>query len=84
MIPAWREMLAGLPFLLAAAGELPIVDFGDQAGLPCWMRAGLQRWRALFDAAPCGDPEPVLRAVAAQSAALACCEPMCGCARSAS
>ena len=31
---------------------MQIVDFGDQAGLPRLLRAGLRRWLAAFDVTP--------------------------------
>lgn len=64
MIPAWRDVVAGMPGLLALGGQVHIVDFGDQGGLPHWLRRGLRRWLALFDVRPCDDLADVLRTVA--------------------
>ena len=38
---------------VAPGGELHVVDFGQQAGLPAWFRGGLSAWLAtlLGDAA---------------------------------
>jgi S-adenosylmethionine-diacylgycerolhomoserine-N-methlytransferase len=52
MIPPWREALGQAVDALAPGGELHIVDFGDQAGLPQAFRAGLTRWLAAFDVTP--------------------------------
>jgi len=64
MIPAWRDVVAGVPGLLAPHGQVHIVDFGDQDGLPPWLRRSLRRWLALFDVRPCDDLAGVLRTVA--------------------
>lgn len=64
MIPAWRDILAGMPRLMSPDGELHIVDFGDQDGLPRWLRAGLRRWLAAFNVTPCDDLATVVSAVA--------------------
>jgi S-adenosylmethionine-diacylgycerolhomoserine-N-methlytransferase len=68
MIPPWRDVLAGMPRLLAPGGALHIVDFGDQGDLPRWLRATLRRWLALFDVIPCDDLENELRTMAARAA----------------
>jgi S-adenosylmethionine-diacylgycerolhomoserine-N-methlytransferase len=52
MIPPWREALAQAIDVVADGGALEIVDFGDQAGLPSLLRAGLRRWLAAFDVTP--------------------------------
>ncbi|MBE7220250.1 MAG: class I SAM-dependent methyltransferase, partial [Caulobacteraceae bacterium] len=52
MIPPWREVLRHAASLLAPEGELHIVDFGDQAGLPPVFRRGLEAWLARFHVAP--------------------------------
>jgi S-adenosylmethionine-diacylgycerolhomoserine-N-methlytransferase len=52
MIPAWREALAHAFELLTPQGELHVVDFGDQAGLPLWFRVALARWLACFHVQP--------------------------------
>ena len=52
MIPPWREALAQAIDVVAEGGALEIVDFGDQAGLPRLLRAGLRRWLAVFDVTP--------------------------------
>ena len=55
MIPAWREALAHAFELLTPDGELHVVDFGDQAGLPLWFRIALARWLAWFHVEPRRD-----------------------------
>lgn len=52
MIPVWEAVLRQALMRLAPGGRLHIVDFGDQAGLPDWFRAGLRHWLALFDVHP--------------------------------
>ncbi len=52
MIPAWREALAHAFELLTPDGELHVVDFGDQAGLPLWFRIALTKWLAWFHVEP--------------------------------
>ncbi len=52
MIPAWREALAHAFELLTPDGELHVVDFGDQAGLPLWFRIALAKWLACFHVEP--------------------------------
>ncbi len=44
MIPGWRSVMAGACSHLGAGGELHVVDFGDQEGLPGWFRATLHTW----------------------------------------
>jgi S-adenosylmethionine-diacylgycerolhomoserine-N-methlytransferase len=52
MIPAWREALAHAFDLLTPEGELHVVDFGEQAGLPLWFRVALAKWLACFHVTP--------------------------------
>ena len=65
MIPQWRSVLDAAMALLAPGGELRIVDFGGQEGLPGTFRALLRRWLALFHVTPCDELEGTLRACAA-------------------
>jgi S-adenosylmethionine-diacylgycerolhomoserine-N-methlytransferase len=69
MIPEWRGVLAAAIALLAPDGELRIVDFGGQEGLPGAFRRLLRRWLALFHVTPCDELEAVLRARAAAAGA---------------
>lgn len=52
MIPDWQGALRNAIGLLADGGELHIVDFGDQAGLPRWFRNLLRRWIGMFHVTP--------------------------------
>ena len=52
IIPAWREALDVALSHLKPQGELHIVDFGDQEGLPGWFRTALRHWLALFHVTP--------------------------------
>ncbi|HYA80218.1 MAG TPA: class I SAM-dependent methyltransferase [Methylocystis sp.] len=52
MIPPWRDTIAHALDLLAPGGELHIVDFGDQTGLPAWFKRVLRWWLALFHVSP--------------------------------
>ncbi len=55
MIPEWREVMRAAAGHLAPGGELHVVDFGDQGGLPSWFRSALFRWLELFHVAPRRD-----------------------------
>ncbi|MFW5856732.1 MAG: class I SAM-dependent methyltransferase [Planctomycetota bacterium] len=48
MIPPWREALSTAVANVRPGGDLYIVDFWDQGGLPTWFRALLTRWLAAF------------------------------------
>lgn len=52
MIPGWDAAMAHACSLLARGGSLHIVDFGDMAGLPAPLRAGLRGWLARFHVTP--------------------------------
>lgn len=60
MIPPWRGVVAEAGRRLAPGGELHIVDFGDQSGLPGWFKAGLRRWLREFHVTPRDDLGAVL------------------------
>lgn len=60
MIPEWRSVIAKAVSLLAAGGELHIVDFGGQEGLPDWFRSALRHWLTLFHVTPRDDLEVTL------------------------
>lgn len=61
MIPPWQDVLGRALDRLAPGGKLHVVDFGGQAGLPRWFRAGLRRWLGLFHVTPRDTLEAVLR-----------------------
>ncbi|MEJ1159739.1 class I SAM-dependent methyltransferase [Prosthecomicrobium sp. N25] len=52
MIPDWQSALALGVDALSPGGELHIVDFGGQSGLPRLFRSGLSGWLRLFHVAP--------------------------------
>ncbi|MDX8354896.1 class I SAM-dependent methyltransferase [Cognatiyoonia sp. IB215182] len=55
MIPAWQNAIAEAVTHLAPDGELHIVDFGDQAGMPRWFDRRLRGWLARFHVKPRDD-----------------------------
>jgi S-adenosylmethionine-diacylgycerolhomoserine-N-methlytransferase len=84
MIPDWRTVLDAAISCLAPGGELHIVDFGGQEGLPAAFRRSLRRWLALFHVAPCDELEGALRSrIAAAEAELVFARPYRGYAQSA-
>lgn len=60
MIPAWPAVLDGAIACLTPGGELHVVDFGGQRGLPRWFRNLLRHWLALFHVAPRDNLEAAL------------------------
>lgn len=64
MIPVWRAVLTHSLTKLAQNGELHIVDFGDQRGLPGFFARALQKWLHLFHVTPRTDLEIQLRTLA--------------------
>lgn len=48
IIPPWRESIDHALMLLPPGGQIHIVDFGGQEGLPRWFRALLFWWLSLF------------------------------------
>lgn len=52
MIPNWQGAIAEAVRHLAAGGELHIVDFGQQEGLPRWWKPVLMAWLDRFDVEP--------------------------------
>jgi S-adenosylmethionine-diacylgycerolhomoserine-N-methlytransferase len=55
MIPDWETVLLQSMLLLERGGSVHIADFGDQAGLPRWFRAGLRSWLKRFAVVPRSD-----------------------------
>jgi S-adenosylmethionine-diacylgycerolhomoserine-N-methlytransferase len=68
MIPHWEPALDSAISHLAAGGELHIVDFGGQSGLPSWFRTALRNWVANFHVTPRDTLELALRARASSLA----------------
>jgi S-adenosylmethionine-diacylgycerolhomoserine-N-methlytransferase len=65
MIPEWETALDHAAGLLAPKGQLHVVDFGDLAGLPRPLAAGLRAWLAKFHVAPRVDMATVAARIAA-------------------
>jgi S-adenosylmethionine-diacylgycerolhomoserine-N-methlytransferase len=66
MIPPWREAVSQASSVLAPRGELHIVDFGDFAGFPGWMRSAQQAWLKRFAVTPVPRLEDELAGIAAR------------------
>lgn len=64
MIPVWRGVLQQAIRMLAPGGELHVVDFGDQRGLPGWFGRALHRWLEAFHVTPRSDLEIQLQTLA--------------------
>jgi S-adenosylmethionine-diacylgycerolhomoserine-N-methlytransferase len=69
MIPPWRGVVASALALTAADGELHVVDFGDQRGLPRWFDALLRLWLTRFHVEPRDTLETELRVLANRTGA---------------
>lgn len=57
IIPRWRAVLEQATASLTPAGQMLVVDFGGQEGLPTWFRPLLVRWLALFHVTPRSELE---------------------------
>jgi len=66
MIPDWRGAVAHAVGMLAPAGTLTVVDFGDLCGLPKWFGLGLRAWLAKFDVTPRDELPGWIGALAAE------------------
>jgi S-adenosylmethionine-diacylgycerolhomoserine-N-methlytransferase len=64
MIPDWERVLDAAMSRLNPGGQLHVVDFGDQEGLPTVSRSLLLGWLKLFDVIPRDNMEQVLLALA--------------------
>jgi S-adenosylmethionine-diacylgycerolhomoserine-N-methlytransferase len=69
MIPSWQLVLASAAGLLAPDGELHVVDFGQQEGLPRAFRAALRAWLAKFHVMPRAHLRMAVEDVAQQQGA---------------
>ncbi|OSP54320.1 class I SAM-dependent methyltransferase [Pseudoruegeria sp. SK021] len=65
MIPDWQAALSMAASKVAPGGQLAVVDFGQQTGLPRWFNAGLLAWLAKFHVAPRGTLPEVLGRIGA-------------------
>jgi S-adenosylmethionine-diacylgycerolhomoserine-N-methlytransferase len=52
MIPAWKDAISHAAKLVAPAGSLKIVDFGDLAQLPAPLTTMLEAWLSRFHVTP--------------------------------
>jgi S-adenosylmethionine-diacylgycerolhomoserine-N-methlytransferase len=52
MIPPWREVVIRAADTVAPGGSLHVVDFGDFAGFPRWMRRAQLNWLRRFSVVP--------------------------------
>lgn len=66
MIPDWRAALRMACAHLAPNGQLHVVDFSDQRGLPDWFCRGLNTWLARFHVTPRLDLDTALADIAAE------------------
>jgi S-adenosylmethionine-diacylgycerolhomoserine-N-methlytransferase len=57
MIPRWRNVLEQATASLTPSGQMLIVDFGGQEGLPVWFRPLLAQWLAMFHVTPRAELE---------------------------
>lgn len=64
MIPDWERAVDASIAALNPGGQLHIVDFGQQEGLPRWFRRMLQSWLAKFHVTARRDLREVLEAQA--------------------
>lgn len=64
MIPRWRAVLEQATASLAATGEMHVVDFGGQDGLPAWFGLLLRHWLGLFHVTPRAELELELTVLA--------------------
>ncbi len=74
MMPEWQAVIARALGWLAPGGELHIVDFGGQEGLPVWFRAGLRQWLQLFHVTPRDELEHELTLLGLKAGALTAIE----------
>lgn len=67
MIPDWERAVDASIAALNPGGELHIVDFGQQEGLPAWFRKLLQAWLAKFHVTPRANLREVMEAQAIEN-----------------
>jgi len=66
MIPGWEAALHQAMQAVARGGELHVVDFGQQTGLPGWFGKGLKAWLARFHVTPRETLGDAMVAIAAE------------------
>ncbi|KQV28348.1 methyltransferase [Rhizobium sp. Root1203] len=64
MIPDWERAIDAALAALNPGGQLHVVDFGQQEGLPGWFRVLLRSWLAKFHVNPRASLHAVLQAQA--------------------
>ncbi|WP_183741836.1 class I SAM-dependent methyltransferase [Rhizobium sp. BK196] len=69
MIPDWERAVDASIAALNPGGQLHIVDFGQQEGLPVWFRKLLQAWLAKFHVTPRANLREVLEAQVIENSA---------------
>jgi S-adenosylmethionine-diacylgycerolhomoserine-N-methlytransferase len=75
MIPDWTAALETATRNLAPGGQLHVIDFGNQSGLPRWFRTALRGWLAKFHVTPRIDLAEALAVIAARAGAISDCTP---------
>ena len=69
MIPDWTAVIERAIASLKPGGQLHIVDFGDQRGLPRIARDAMRRWLGLFGVTPRDGLEATLMQIAVRTGA---------------
>jgi len=64
MIPPWRAVMEQAAHCVAPAGSLHVVDFGDFAALPGWLRRAQLSWLQRFSVTPIPHLDSELDAIA--------------------
>ncbi|WP_420409913.1 class I SAM-dependent methyltransferase [Hoeflea sp.] len=67
MIPGWETALQQAGKAVSAGGELHVVDFGSQTGLPDWFARGLRNWLARFHVTPRDRLQDAMAAIASET-----------------
>jgi S-adenosylmethionine-diacylgycerolhomoserine-N-methlytransferase len=70
MMPGWQAVLDRALGWVVPGGELHVVDFGGQEGLPGWFRLGLRQWLRLFHVTPRDALEAELTVLGLRAGAL--------------
>ncbi len=73
MIPDWTAALETAARHLAPGGQLHVVDFGNQSGLPDWFRTALHGWLAKFHVTPRTGLDDALAVTAAKVGGTSVC-----------
>jgi S-adenosylmethionine-diacylgycerolhomoserine-N-methlytransferase len=73
MIPPWRAVVIAAAGTVAPGGSLHVVDFGDFAGFPGWMRGVQLNWLRQFSVVPIPQLDDRLAEIARQTGFSATC-----------